>query len=182
MNFEKLEYLVTRLKYYQQNSGCPDNIIQEAIIDFLVMDSKDKNIILNLILNFQKVKDEINEKKQQTLYTGLESAFFNFMTYVDKIEQYKTTPKNIKEISELYFNNKDGSVAWIIYIAKAYFPLGHSNGHSQCGIQFFEKFKTLLMENKDRYLNGESKEWAERQDLYDYIKLVVDNIENGDVK
>lgn len=174
MNFKKLKELVNNLETYSCFNASDDSLYINEILKFVVEESKDENIILNMILTFQRLKDENYRKKNQTLYLGLEHSFMNWMHYVDEIEQNEKVPKKIKDISNFHFNNKEGNIAWLITIAKAYFPLGHAEGHTEYGKIFFNKFKTFLMKNKDKYLTGKSKDWAEMFDHYNYIKLVIE--------
>ena len=104
------------------------------------------------------------------LYGGLEDAMHLASNYSASAEH----PKEMKSLDKLVFDPDDGNIAFIIRIAMAYFPSGTADGASFAGEDFFNKFVALILKHQSKYLTGDSKEWAQRYDYYDYIKLVVE--------
>jgi hypothetical protein len=116
-------------------------------------------------------KEKLREEKM-ILYHGLEDAMHSMSHYADSVDEGEM--KELKSINKLYFDPTDGNIAFLINIAKAYFPNGTYDNAAISGVNFFNRFRKLLRAHKDEYLNGKSSQWAKTQGHYDYIKLVLD--------
>lgn len=135
----------------------------------LLYDYNNGNLI-PMILFIDKLQKEEQENKNRILYGGLEDAMHNFSSLSNKLENNKI--KDAKESFNFYLNGDN--IAMVIRIAMGYFPKGNLNGASENDKWFFNKFKNMLMLNKEKYLNGDSTDWAKQHGYYEYIKLVID--------
>lgn len=173
MNIKKLKDMLDSFQFQSMEHNSQLRVITQYLYE-----ESDKNL-MHLILWVNEIEKQNQKEEMNTMYQGLQDAMHNMSHYSQEIEHLKTTPKKLKNINEFLYNNKDGNIAFIINIAKAYFKNGTSEGASICGIYFFEQFKKFLLKNKDKYLTGKSKDWAINFGHYDYIKLVVDKAKEG---
>jgi hypothetical protein len=71
----------------------------------------------------------------------------------------------------------------LINTMKAYFPNGKSDGASNNGKWFYDKFAKLLIKNKNKYLpGGDSYNWVEMFEHEEYINLILNNNEQDKLK
>ncbi|MFA5152825.1 MAG: hypothetical protein WC554_09720 [Clostridia bacterium] len=143
-----------------------DQIIE--LVKFLYDSSNGK--LLEYFFIIDEIRRDELKKEKQILYGGLEDAMHNLSSYSSTLEK---NPRKIKTLDKILFDESNGNIAFLIRIAKAYFPSGTYDGCSEKGIYFFNKFCKILLRHKEQYLNGESTEWAKQHDYYEYIKLVI---------
>lgn len=169
MNIDKLKTVVKQIELGKY-TGAPDSVLIKLLVEYLYDESQGK------LLEYFTMIDDIRKAKLQEekniLYNGLQDAMHSMSHMSGLIDENKT--RDLKALNKLLFDPTDGNIAFLINIAKAYFPDGTYGHASQSGVEFFNKFRKLLRANKDRYLTGDSMDWAKRNGHYDYIKLVLD--------
>ena len=152
-----------------------DNNIRNDIIQIL-HDHYDGNL-LNSFLVIEQLNKVKLQKEKDLLYRGLEDGMHNLTSVCKSLLEDKTS-KQAKEFAKTFF--VENNLAYIINIAKGYFPKGHSKGASTNGKWFFDAFKALLIKHKDKYLKGGSSyDWACRFEHINYINLVLENAKNS---
>ena len=171
MNLDKLQQLVHQLGF-AQHLGASDSELIQQLVEYLYNETGGD--LIQFFVLIDKLNKDKMKKENMILYRGLEDAMHHFSFFS---EQSKKGNK-IKPFVNFYFNNPEGNVAFIINIMKAYFPDGEVGGAANSGKYFFDKFKELLLKNKDKYLNGENTEWAKSQNHYDYIKMFIEKNNN----
>lgn len=167
MNISKLKEKIEEVELLN-NLGTSDEEQTMVLAKFLYEESGGN--LLQLILIIDAIKKDEYKKRELLLYRGLESAMHSFSRYSQNLEENK----ELNTLFDLYFGKEDGNIAFLIDIAKAYFPDGTYGGCSESGVYFFNKFKELLGKNKDKYLSGDCAEWAKSFGHYDYIKMVLE--------
>jgi len=173
MDIKKLKETVNLIEQLK-SIGASETIQINTLVEFLYNTTNGELMPLFLTIDELKKKEILEEKQKLTI--GLEAAMHlcsNFSISLN-INNKNWQFKKIKELDKTYFNNAEGNIAYIIPIAMAYFPKGNSKGASLLGDYFFARFLDLLMANKEKYLNGDSKGWAESHGYSDYIKLVIE--------
>lgn len=171
MNIKKLEETVESIKT-MAHFGASDYDLIKELVEFLYEESDGS--LLNYILIIDEIKKREVKQKEQTLYGGLEDAMHNLSSYSRKLHETKQPLKELRALDRFLTGEVDGNIASMIRIAMAYFPKGDSNGASENGKYFFERFKETLVANKDKYLTGDSSDWAKHYGYYDYIKMVIE--------
>jgi len=169
MDIIKLKNLVNKLAF-AETLGASDNELISELVEFLYDESGGN--LLSYFMIIDKLNKEKVKKENMILYRGLEDAMHMSSAFSKLIEENNI--KKLKNYFEIYFEPNDGNIAFIINIMKAYFPDGKSQGASSSGHYFFEKGKELILKHKDKYLNGDSSEWAKSQNHYDYIKMFIE--------
>jgi hypothetical protein len=169
MNIEKFREIaqqIESLKYM----GAPDSTMVKILIEFLYDESEGR--LLEYFTMIDDIRKEKLHEEKLILYNGLQDVMHSMFHMSDTIDEGNM--KKLKLINKLFFNPTDGNIAFLINIAKAYFPDGTYGHAANSGINFFNKFRKLLREHKDQYLDGESTDWAKQHGHYDYIKLVLE--------
>ena len=160
-------------------TGAPHDSLIKELIEYLYEESEGR--LLQYILLIDDIKRAESQKEKEILYGGLEDAMHGMTHYSGILKESKQPLKEIKNYDKFLYDNSDGNIAFLIRIARAYFPDGTYGHASNNGVLFFNQFRDLLRKNKDKYIDGESTEWAKQFGYYDYIKLVLgkdsDNIE-----
>lgn len=129
--------------------------------------------LLTLILQIQQMDIDRIKREKMILYRGLEDGMHG-MSILSEYLLEENTSRQAKDSAKFYFEPDDGNIAMLINIAKAYFPNGTSEGASKSGKWFFDKFVSLLKNNKEKYLEGgDSYDWAKSLNHCDYIDLVL---------
>lgn len=149
--------------------GLPEDKVIDSLIELVHDIYKDRMLVLFLKINELDKKDI---KAQNLLfYRGLEDGMHG-MTFLGSHLLEDKTSKQAKSFAKDQFEGNN--LAHIIYICRAYFPKGTSEGASNNGKWFFDKFLSILKENKDRYLEGgDSYDWTIMFNHKDYIDLVI---------
>lgn len=169
MNIDKLKEVVAQIEFLRQ-CGSSDRGLIKLLVEYLYDESNGK--LLDYFAMVDDIRKEELHKEKIILYHGLEDAMHSMSHLSNKIEE--NDMKALKAVNNIYFHPTDGNIAFLINIAKAYFPDGTYGHAAASGVDFFNKFRVLLRKHKDQYLTGESKEWAVRLGHYDYIKMVLE--------
>ena len=169
MNIDKFKEVVHQIELLNQ-IGASDSTMLKTLVEYLYDESEGR--LLEYFAMIDDIRKEKLHEEKMILYRGLEDALHSMSHYSETIDKEDMTA--LKAVNKIYFNPKDGNIAFLINIAKAYFPDGTYGHASASGVDFFNKFRALLRKNKDKYLNGDSKDWAIDLKHYDYIKLVLD--------
>lgn len=169
MNIDKLKGVVTQIAFLR-DCGVPDSTLVKTLVEFLYDESNGK--LLEYFTMIDDIRKEKAKEERNIIMHGLEDAMHSMSHLSSKIDTKDM--KALKAINKIYFDPDDGNIAFLINIAKAYFPDGTYGHAAQSGVEFFNKFRTLLRKHKDQYLTGESMDWAKRCGHYDYIKLVLE--------
>ena len=167
MDLEKLQETVDQMRVMQQ-FGRNDSILVRYLLEFVYNEYGGN--LTQIFLSINEMEKETQKKQNQILYGGLEDAMHLVANYSGVADK----PKVIKILDRLVFNSDVGNISFIIRIAMAYFPTGTSERSSLAGKEFFTKFKDLLLKHKDKYLTGDSKNWADTYGYSDYIRLVIE--------
>ena len=178
MNIKKLEETVESIKT-MAHFGASDSDLIKELIEFLYEESGGS--LLNYILIIDEIKRRESKQKEQLLYGGLEDAMNNFSSYSRKLHKAKQPIRELKALDDFIIGKDNGNIAAMIRIAIAYFPKGDSDGASENGKYFFGVFKEALMSNRDKYLIGDSSDWAKHYGYYDYIKMVIERYEPANI-
>ncbi len=152
----------------------PDKEIEGLLLDLIIY-KRNKENTLKLFLEIQDRDKKRIKEENQKLYMGIESAMHNFAGVSKYLMEGKNSRK-AKEYLKMILSEKN--IAYLINICKAYFPNGTSKGASNLGKWFFEQFTNMIKEHGHLYLEGgEDHKWAKRFDHVDYIKLVIENMD-----
>lgn len=167
--------LINKIENYIQNIksnpfySLTDNDVRHNIIQIL-HDHYDGNL-LSSFLEIEQLNKEKLQKEKDLLYFGLEDAMHN-LSSVSRHLLEDSTSRQAKNYAKVLFT--EDNLAYIIRIAKAYFPKGTCEGASINGKWFFNTFKDLLIKHKDKYLKGgDSYNWVCNFEHIDYINLVL---------
>ena len=156
MNIELLKELVLQIEV-MNHIGASDRDQISKIVEFLY------DVSGGDIWSYFEIVDKIrraeSEKEKEILRGGLEDAMHSMAHYSSGLSE-KQPLRYIRNLDNLYFNGDN--IAFVIRIAMAYFPNGTYDNCSNMGMFFFNRFRAMLRENKDKYLNGESTEWAKK--------------------
>lgn len=176
MNIEKLKGVVTNIAFLR-DCGTPDSVLTKLLVEFLYDETNGK--LQEYFMLIDDIRKEKLREERNIIMHGLEDAMHAMSHLSVKIDEKAW--KALTNINKIYFDPTDGNIAFLINIAKAYFPDGTYGHSAQSGVEFFNKFRALLRKHKDKYLTGDSMEWAKRCGHYDYIKLVLekDTEKNG---
>ena len=169
MNIEKLKSVVKQIELGKY-VGAPNSALIKLLVEFLYDESNGQ--LLEYFTLIDDIRKEKLREEKMILYRGLEDAMHSMSHLSSKIEEKDM--KGLDAINKIYFHPKDGNIAFLINIAKAYFPDGTYGHAANSGVDFFNKFRALLRKHKDKYLTGDSMEWAKNFGHYDYIKLVLE--------
>ena len=169
MNIEKFKNVAKQIELLKY-TGAPDSVMLKILVEYLYDESDGK--LLEYFTMIDDIRKEKLYEEKMILYHGLEDAMCSMSHFSDLIEEGEMT--KLKGINKQLFNPTNGNIAFLINIAKAYFPDGTYGHAATSAVNFFNKFRKLLRTHKDKYLNGESTDWAKRLGHYDYIKLVLD--------
>ena len=147
----------------------PDSHIDSLMLDLVY--SRNKENTMKLFLEIQEKDKKRIKKKNQKLYMGLEGAMNSFVG----LSRALLDGKNKRKANDyLDLIIKDGNIAYMIDVCKAYFPDGKPGGASNNGRWYFEQFKNMLLENKENFEEGgKDRRWAKSFDHLDYIELVL---------
>jgi hypothetical protein len=169
MNIDKLHEVVKKIEFLKY-CGSSDSALIRTLVEYLYDESNGK--LLEYFTMVDDIRKEQLHKEKMVLYHGLEDAMHSMSHFSSKIDEGDMVA--LKAVNQIYFDPTDGNIAFLINIAKAYFPDGTYGHAAQSGVEFFNKFRDLLRKHKDQYLTGDSMEWAKRFGHYEYIKLVLD--------
>jgi len=169
MNIDKLHEVVKKIEFLKY-CGSSDSALIRTLVEYLYDESNGK--LLEYFTMVDDIRKEQLHKEKMVLYHGLEDAMHSMSHFSSKIDEGDMVA--LKAVNQIYFDPTDGNIAFLINIAKAYFPDGTYGHAAQSGVEFFNKFRDLLRKHKDQYLTGDSMEWAKRFGHYQYIKLVLD--------
>ena len=167
MNIDRFKEIANHIVFLNL-TGASDSAMIRELVEFLYDESNGR------LLEYFTMVDDIRKTKlqeeKQILYNGLQDAMHSMSHMSSLIDENKT--RDLKALNKLFFDPTDGNIAFLINIAKAYFPDGTYGHASNSGVDFFNKFRALLRKHKDQYLTGDSVGWAKMHGHYDYIKLV----------
>jgi hypothetical protein len=169
MNIDKLRNVVKEiesLKYF----GASDATLTKTLVEFLYNETNGQ--LQSYFMMIDDIRKEQLREERNLIMHGLEDAMHAMSHLSGKIDEKDM--KALINVNKIYFDSADGNIAFIINIAKAYFPDGTYGHAAQSGVEFFNKFRALLRKHKDQYLTGSSMDWAKRLGHYDYIKLVLE--------
>jgi hypothetical protein len=169
MNIDKLKTIVSQIELLK-HCGASDSPMIKLLIEYLYDESNGK--LTEYFMTIDDIRKERAQEEKMILYHGLEDAMHSMSHMSELIDE--DNMKDLKGINKLYFYPTNGNIAFLINIAKAYFPDGTYGHASTSGVNFFNKFRNLLRKHKEQYLNGESEDWAITHKHSDYIKLVLD--------
>ena len=161
-----LENLILQLELGQSESEVYHQLIN-------LIHSKYKDKMLPLFLRIQQLEvDRIKEEKL-VLYKGVEESMHNTSSLAKHLLEDKTS-KQAKDFAKYLFENFEGNIAMLINTMKSYFPNGTSEGTSNNGKWFYDKFVELLTKNKTKYLpGGSSYDWVQMFNHEEYINLIL---------
>jgi len=129
---------------------------------------------LKLFLKIQEMDRLRIAEENQLLYRGLEDGMHMFSQIAQALEENRDSRKAKNYLTMVLSGNP--SPYALINICKAYFKTGNAEGASDAGRWFFNEFKKIIEETKEKYQEGGSNyDWAKRCDHLDYINLVLDN-------
>jgi hypothetical protein len=169
MNINKLKEVVEQIQFLK-HCGASDHMMTKALVEFLYDETNGQ--LQSYFMMIDDIRKAKAQEERQVLYNGLQDAMHSMSHMSSLIDENKT--KDLKGLNKLLFDPTDGNIAFLINIAKAYFPDGTYGHAAQSGVEFFNKFRALLRKHKDQYLTGDSMDWAKRCGHYDYIKLVLE--------
>jgi hypothetical protein len=169
MNIDKFREITQQIEFLKL-TGAPDSVMIRILVEFLYDESQGK--LIEYFAMIDDIRKEKLKEEKNVLYQGLQDAMHSMSHMSDTIEEGDI--KTLKTLNKLFFDPTDGNIAFLINIAKAYFPDGTYEHAATSGVNFFNKFRALLRKHKDKYLTGDSKDWAIQQGHYDYIKLVLE--------
>jgi hypothetical protein len=170
MNIEKLKEVVGTIEYLSKVTDTSDSTLLKMLVEYLYDETKGE--VFSYFLLIDGIQKEKLKEERNVIMHGLEDAMHAMSHFSGKIDEKDW--KSLTAVNQIYFDPTDGNIAFLINIAKAYFPDGTYGHSAQSGVEFFNKFRKLLRSHKDRYLTGDSKDWAIRCGHYDYIKLVLE--------
>lgn len=151
------------------NPFLTDNGVESEVLKLIY--SKNKENTLNLFLKIQELDKKRIEEENMILYRGLEDGMHSLTSVCKHLLEEKTSRK-AKDYAKILF--KEVNIAYLINICKAYFPEGNSKGASNNGKWFFEKFKEMVINNKEKYLEGgDSYKWVQMQGHESYINKIL---------
>lgn len=171
MNIDKFKDIAERIVLLSRMGTPHDSLIKE-LIEYLYEESEGR--LLQYILVIDDIKRAESQKEKDILYGGLEDAMHGMTHYSGILKEAKQPLREIRDYDKFLFDNSDGNIAFLIRIARAYFPDGTYGNASANGVLFFNQFRDLLRKHKDKYLDGDSTNWAKQHGYYDYIKQVLD--------
>ena len=178
MNIGKLKDVVLNIEFLKE-CGSSDSTMLKLLVEYLYDESNGK--LLEYFTMIDDIRKERLQEEKLILQMGLQDAMHSMSHMSSLIDENRT--KDLKGLNKLLFDPTDGNIAFLINIAKAYFPDGTYGHAAQSGVEFFNKFRKLLRTHKDKYLTGDSKDWAKMHKHYDYIKLVLEkDSDNGGEK
>ncbi len=129
--------------------------------------------MLPLFLRIQQLEVDRVKEEKLVLYRGLEESMHNSVSLGKHLLEDKTS-RQAKDYAKFLFESFEGNIAMLINTMKAYFPKGVSDGASNNGKWFYDKFVELLKANKDKYLpNGDSYNWVQMFKHEEYINLIL---------
>ena len=135
-----------------------------------------KENTLKLFLEISELDKERLRKEKQILYKGLEDGMHNLSAISSNLLECKTS-KQAKNFASHIFESSNP--AMIINICKAYFPNAEPGNASGSGAWVFEKFKNIVLNNKEDFQEGgKSYDWAEIYNHSDYINLIIEKYDN----
>ena len=133
-----------------------------------------------LFMKFQELQRKKEKEANMILYHGLQDALHNLVGIGKPLLEDKTSRK-AKAMTEILF--KEGNIAYLINIMKAYFPSGKVGGASSNGAWLFDSFESLLVKNRTKYeKGGDSEDWARLMNHTDYIELILKNYDKRTTK
>jgi len=169
MNIDKLHEVVKQIEFLKY-CGSSDSALIRTLVEYLYDESQGK--LLDYFAMVDDIRKEKLHEEKMILYHGLEDAMHSMSHMSNNIDEGNM--RTLKNINKIYFDPTDGNICFLINIAKAYFPDGTYGHAAASGVDFFNKFRNLLRKHQDKYLTGDSMEWAKTHGHYDYIKLVLD--------
>lgn len=155
------------------------NVIDVVMFDKSIALTELMNIIydeykgktLKLFLEIQDLDNKKKEDKLTEYYLGTEESM-NMSCHIARSLLEEKTSRQAKDIAKYLFNGDN--IASLITICKVYFSTGDCTGASNNGRWFFNKFKDMLISNKEKYsLGGDSRNWADNFNHSKYIDLVL---------
>lgn len=159
----------TQLEKILNNPLHTDKDINASLLH--VVYEQNKGNTLELFLNIQELDKKRIRAENQLLYRGVESGMHSFSSLARTFLDNKTSHK---AKSLLKFMLEENNAPYLIDVCKAYFPSGESKGASNNGVWFFDKFKDMLLVNKDNYdKDGKDYKWAKMFNHLEYIELVL---------
>ena len=168
---DKLKNLINNMESNLLFDTSDNSLVLKEMVNVL-FNHTDGNL-LTFFMIIDKLSKDKRQKELNEMYQGLQDGMHSQAMLSRHLLEDKTS-KQAKDFAKFYFNYKDGDIASLINIAKAYFKDGTANGASNSGHWWFEQFVKILKSNKDKYLEkGSSYKWACNYNHIDYIKLVL---------
>lgn len=147
-----------------------DDAIKTELISIIHKEYKDD--MLPLFLRIQQLDKEEQERKNRILYGGLEDAMHN-MTNLGKYLLEEKTSRQAKDSAKFMFTGDN--IAYLIRVAMAYFPNAVSDGASNNGKWFFDKFVEMVLANRHKYQKGgNDRTWLQNMNYDKYIDLILE--------
>jgi hypothetical protein len=162
------------------NSPFPisDSEIESKLISIIYERKKDD--MMTLFLQVQDLDKKRIQRENQKLYRGLEDGMHSLAGISRELVDGKTRAKALSYYNMIF---EGDNLAHLISICKAYFPSGKSNGASNSGVWFFNKFTDILVNNLDEYTEGgKSFQWTETHNHAEYISLVLENLKENKIE
>ena len=135
---------------------------------------RNKENTMNLFLRISELDKKRLREEKMVLYHGLENGMHSFV-HLSRLLMEEKTSRQAKDMLKHVFEGSD--LTYILPICKAYFPDAKLHNASNNGRWFLNKFRDLVQRNKaDFEEGGKSYDWAKINKHLDYIKLVLENI------
>ena len=171
--------LIDKLEEFVKNKrtgfdGGEDLTIYEVLELLYTLEGGD---LSKMILSIDRLNKIQTGKEMQIMRFGVDAGMSNMYSLCSKL--LLDNSKEAKKQAEYYFRNEDGNIASLIDIAKARFTTGTPKNYSISGQWWFNEFRNLLVQNKDKYLpGGSSYNWVVDFGHEEYINLVLSNIKD----
>ena len=168
MNLEKLKSVITDIEVGRELGFSEEDELR-LLIRFLY--DKSNGSLLKYFLFIDEIEKARKEKENNEKYWAVWDGIHTIAHFSRALSEEKQPMKKLKIYDDMVFGK---NIAYVINMVKAAFPKGVSDGASENGKYFFNRFVSNLKEHKEDYLTGESADWAKNFGHYDYIKLILE--------
>ena len=157
------------------NSRYADTLDSHQLLEYIIDQIYDdfKGDITTLILNVDNAKKKRQLERINKLEHGLLNSIHNMSISIKLSEHLKT--KKGKLLFNILYGDDGDNIPMFIPIMMAHFPDAKIDRHSESEKKWFNYHLNIFMKHKNKYVDGDSMDWAKTMGYYDYMVKLVDN-------